>query len=280
MARTRTVVLIGSPSRFPRTRGDGPHLGRRSWTRRAVFPAHAGMARPRGTACCRRVTFSPHTRGWPAGPYVLVAEPDRFPRTRGDGPGYHLGLVDDPVSFPRTRGDGPKGAAIASEIFQFSPHTRGWPVRDLRLGWRDRRFPRTSGDGPRGGLSYGLWQIVFPAHAGMARSSPPHWRASPPFSPHTRGWSELDRIRRRDGTSFPRTRGDGPGITPLCCCCSGVFPAHAGMARCRPPTTTRHGGFPRTRGDGPVTPVDTSNTRIVFPAHAGMARAAPMIGSR
>ena len=129
----------------------------------------------------------------------------------------------------------------------------------------------------------------FPAHAGMdpARircsrgcAGVPRTRGDGPVlplggvdgqvgSPHTRGWTPLQRRERR------RDHG---------------FPAHAGMDRRSADPDRARGRVPRTRGDGPVqrdglTPLDegSPHTRgwtllalpphrpaVGFPAHAGM----------
>ena len=212
-----------------------------------------------------------------------------------------------------------------------SPHTRGWThVRGVR---------RLRGRG-------------FPAHAGMdptpgrGKSSPsrlPRTRGDGPCrrggavnpgaaSPHTRGWTlPVGRLRgpgegfpahagmdppcRLDGkplSRLPRTRGDGPEVSPLFRICGKAsphtrgwtrpagstiapkrgFPAHAGMDPSRSSASRRHSRLPRTRGDGPSTRVanprcgaasphtrgwtrrsEGRDDRVVgFPAHAGMDR--------
>ena len=157
--------------RLPRTRGDGPSLGRgrgrmtlasphtRGWTRlplaplrpKTGFPAHAGMD-PRG-GNRRRPTC-------------------RLPRTRGDGPRAEAGgrrqASRGRGRLPRTRGDGPSGGRMTLRAAAASPHTRGWT--------RSPRRPSRRASG-------------FPAHAGM---------------------DPLLRRRRRAAARLPRTRGDGP----------------------------------------------------------------------
>ncbi len=154
---------------------------------------------------------------------------------------------------------------------KFSPPTRGWPVLD----------------GER------LWvQMVFPAHAGMAR------RRSGPLTgaarfPRPRGDGPINRRMLEGLTRFsPPTRG-WPVRNPRRSSLEDVFPAHAGMARLFLHFLHFAGCFPRPRGDGPDArfanaavvefspptrgwpdfPAHGGRDYGVFPAHAGMARA-------
>ncbi len=134
----------------------------------------------------------------------------------------------------------------------FSPHTRGWPVRQLRGAWRPCGSPRTRGDGPAESGTAEDAGSVLPAHAGMARLTRRRPGKCASFSPHTRGWPGLRATRLLHGERSPRTRGDGPA-----------------QHRQRP----RHSSSsPRTRGDGPGGRGDESRPESVLPAHAGMAR--------
>ena len=206
MDRWSSSVAIG-PSRFPRTRGDGPvHRAEghardafpphtRGWTLLAapevvghfVSPAHAGMDRrhsrlrprrkrfprtrgdgPRGTLPGGRPrTFPPHTRGMDRTKRAQVRGATRFPAHAGMDPGW-TGAVEEYGRFPRTRGDGPPLLPAPRLTTAFPPHTRGWTVR-VRFSSCLRK--------------------VSPAHAGMDPTS----KSSPSRS-----------------ASFPRTRGDGP----------------------------------------------------------------------
>ncbi|ALC04817.1 hypothetical protein CDES_01755 [Corynebacterium deserti GIMN1.010] len=174
-------------------------------------------------------TFSPLRRGWSA----LV--PDRFPQ---------------PNRSPRSGGDGPLRFGAGWRSDRFSPLRRGWsrtvtltgtsvPVLPAQAGmvrgvrWRRRcecRSPRSGGDGPfavtHGGVT--LWfsplrrgwslrcdsrwchAVVLPAQAGMVpRKQTPTW---PP-----RG--------------SPRSGGDGPRHKPSTIMINVVLPAQAGMVR-------------------------------------------------
>ena len=276
------------------------------------------------------VEFPPHTRGWTESDYIFSAIGDVSPAHAGMDLGCATTSTPS-LRFPRTRGDGPPVGKGIQKVKEFPPHTRGWtgaehaqPVRravspahagmDLVRGRRTmerRGFPRTRGDGP--------------------------WRATvdnllPQFPPHTRGWTRKGKglaeiidvspahagMDRGHGTSFstdssfPRTRGDGPGLEQpvdnigkfpphtrgwtsyggITTSAIRVSPAHAGMDRCRPTPNARRGCFPRTRGDGPLwLPVIETPTSFpphtrgwtehnagphvqeaVSPAHAGMDR--------
>ena len=132
--------------RFPRPRGDGPHL---------VDPRHlAGRV-------------SPPTRGW-----TLLR---LYAHVRKEGFPAHAGMDrrDDAVlftflGFPRPRGDGPPCSCTAGASPRVSPPTRGWTApstnaRNVTWGFpahagmdparwppapASRRFPRPRGDGP------------------------------------------------------------------------------------------------------------------------------------
>ena len=181
-----------------------------------------------------------------------------------------LRLKIHPLSFPRIRGDVPSVQFFRAMTAAFSPHTRGCS-ENANLVYR------TEG--------------VFPAYAGMFRRcerqqsgthSFPRIRGDVPrrrwtklrrisFSPHTRGCSVFD-------THSPRSYL--------------VFPAYAGMFRCRGGGSAVGASFPRIRGDVPqsveaLTHVygfsphtrgcsghigDMLEAAAVFPAYAGMFR--------
>ena len=94
---------------------------------------------------------------------------------------------------------------------------------------------------------------VFPAYAGMDRKAPRSSRASPAFSPHTRGWTARPGDDLGHDLRFPRIRGDGPKWQYTKCSEANVFPAYAGMDRCTGTRTRGRPSFPRIRGDGPST---------------------------
>ena len=184
MDRIRTRQA-STRSRFPRTRGDGPHIEicnystfrfpphTRGWTLcimrdRAlvsVSPAHAGMdrRRPHGrsdprrfprtrgdgpvyiSASCRLPPFPPHTRGWTFSEHGSSAMVDVSPAHAGMDRSL-CSLSSSSNCFPRTRGDGPIMGDTETELLLFPPHTRGWT--------RHEEVPPCV-------------VIVSPAHAGM-----------------------------------------------------------------------------------------------------------------
>ena len=313
----------------PRTRGDGPsglpvasdfdagspHT--RGWTPRAGagdrlhvgFPAHAGMdpTRPGGSRTARwvprtrgdgpsippqaprRMTGSPHTRGW--------TRPGRGSGCRDPGFPAHAGMDRTSSTrrtgsrrVPRTRGDGPADSQGRLRGVKGSPHTRGW----TQIVEESRRascgFPAHAGmdPGPR-------TAPPAPCRVPRTRGDGPHARSkrAPPAagSPHTRGWT--CHIRRADTVRFgfpahagmdpgsaasgratgrvPRTRGDGPSSSAPPARPAGGSPHTRGWTRGTGPAGVRRGGFPahagmdplrvadadvddrvpRTRGDGP-----------------------------
>ena len=156
-------------------------------------------------------------------------------------------------SFPRACGDGPTLLDDLAKKVGFSPRMRGWTGQ--------QRPPA-------------LAALVFPAHAGMDRArrgSPGRSRGFPracgdgpsrarftrgamAFSPRMRGW----------------TAGSGGGEMN-----GNVFPAHAGMDRCRSGCLGVRYCFPRACGDGPIDFYGLADGLVVFPAHAGMDRPRP-----
>ena len=146
-------------------------------------------------------------------------------------------------------------------------------------------FPRTRGDGPMTG-AIGDGDPVFPPHTrGWTRRTRPQ-RVVPHVSPAHAGMDPLRPPGAGCCDRFPRTRGDGPSASTLCCSSFGfpphtrgwtevavqagpeavVSPAHAGMD---PSGSNGHwttGCFPRTRGDGPGTQ-SRSFLSLSFPPH-------------
>ena len=237
--------------RFPRTRGDGPVTGiigpagggvsphTRGWTltwsrrgmRSAGFPAHAGMdpgssggpptvprfPRTRGDGPLldpnsrEAMRVSPHTRGWTGGLPFLASDPEGFPAHAGMDPEEQAAKAAQ-ARFPRTRGDGPRYRRALVLDGEVSPHTRGWT--------RSGRRRRVRGLG-------------FPAHAGMDPSGPvrrsrfprfPRTRGDGPYprmegfiheavSPHTRGWTRLQRRVPQAAAGFPAHAGMDPERT-------------------------------------------------------------------
>ena len=129
----------------------------------------------------------------------------------------------------------------------------------------------------------------------MARLGARRATARKVFSPHTRGWPGVAKLRQPLGHRSPRTRGDGPKElkarklqfrrSPRT---RGDGPCSGPMVMLRNPFSPHTRGWPvdmvrqqltrtgspRTRGDGPADRQRIQNILSVLPAHAGMARGA------
>ena len=254
-----------------------------------MFPAHAGMDRrlagrvrlrrsvPRacGDGPCDEVSWlrdvkcSPRMRGW--------TDQAVDARSRGSVFPAHAGMdrsaaaATTPRSgVPRACGDGPSCQRLVDNWPPCSPRMRGWTGAQRR--------PVSA-------------RLVFPAHAGMDRpgrtSSGSRGRV-----PRACGDGPPDQQRDHDRVRCsPRMRG----WTATSCDTTSpfsVFPAHAGMDRCRRMASCSLSCVPRACGDGPaglgIPGRDmTCSPRMrgwtgsyvarrlpssVFPAHAGMDR--------
>src|SRR5258708_2937811 len=174
------VPFTCSPLTFgsPHTRGDGP----------CTCP---GLRQQRW--------FSPHTWGWSAYKFPFANSCGVLPT--------HVGMVRVSVvqsqlhrRSPHTRGDGPNCVYQIQQAGRFSPHTWGWSADVNEFGSKIQT----------GGGEY----IVLPTHVGMVRgqlahesscAGSPHTRGDGPmtfscypimcpFSPHTWGWSLIERV--------------------------------------------------------------------------------------
>ena len=208
-------------------------------------------------------------RGWTACEQWVPDGLDVFPAHAGMDR-HPAGGDPGPRRVPRACGDGPRLGQISHSRWACSPRMRGWTGSD--------------GHGPAG-------LRVFPAHAGMDRTSSASRRPRPRVpracgdgpsdhgddgepmkcSPRMRGWTVRKRVLRLALV---------------------VFPAHAGMDRRSICSAVRWSGVPRACGDGPrvalylrsskecsprmrgwtVTDRPRPERRRVFPAHAGMDR--------
>ena len=215
----RWSSAAGARPCVPRPRGDGPEMehrpsgsaisrcvprprgdGRRRLTD-LVFPARAGMDRPRGG----------RSSSWRS-----------VPRPRGDGPPYRTGRLDTSGVFParagmdqhrprlgprvpRPRGDGPLVHDVAPRRVACSPPARGWTANggDPLSGDASGRVPRPRGDGPD---EKRLTRGRVPRPRGDGPAAQASARACRACSPPARGWT-AEQLGRR------------------------VFPARAGMDR-------------------------------------------------
>ena len=198
--------------RFPRTRGDGP-----TPCTHTFFP--------------RRVP--PHTREWSHGRPAWRAQGDGSPAHGGMVPNDHRQFVA-PSGFPRTRGDGPREGARIMTNRVVPPHTRGWSRRNRRDTRKITGSPAHAGMVRMPGVWSGCW-AWFPRTRGDGPVIGPTGIGIEPVSPHTRGWSPVpgSAAAGQPGspahagmvpygpggcnarTRFPRTRGDGPGLSLL-----------------------------------------------------------------
>ena len=277
-------------TRLPRTRGDGPPRSQagsqgtrasphtRGWTLRPVqeaedrpgFPAHAGMDRTPSTTRPTRSrlprtrgdgpslssigaslrTASPHTRGWTPG--------TSLPWERGTGFPAHAGM--DPSTrwcrsltpwLPRTRGDGPGKAQIAVEQNAASPHTRGWTLAGPPAEREPRGFPAHAGMDPASKAAIACCARL-PRTRGDGPLSPSIVTGRIGASPHTRGWTVIDRLNETVEYGFP---------------------AHAGMDLLLVSDGDETGRLPRTRGDGPGRVVGVVRFSVASPHTRGWTHA-------
>ncbi len=254
-----------------------------------LFPAHAGMHRvqpprqlevrsvpracgdapPRGVLTGLPLRCSPRMRGCTGGDRRRARDSHLFPA--------HAGMHRPRrcpcrcgLTVPRACGDAPRCLDALDQARACSPRMRGCTGR------------RSRPPAPRD---------LFPAHAGMHRSPT---------------------LRRSHTSPVPRACGDAPlAATPSCPhpTCSprmrgctaqrgrsvdrqALFPAHAGMHRCRRRTRCRTRSVPRACGDAPYArssipssagcsprmrgctehPRPCRPRPRLFPAHAGMHR--------
>ena len=171
--------------------------------------------------------------------------PRSVPRTRGDGPRTGPASSTDQPLFPAHAGMARNHPDASRAPTSCSPHTRGWPGPGSPGSSACSPVPRTRGDGPSRGRVMSGWLTC---------------------SPHTRGWPGSASLAAGRPGAVPRTRGDGPvpryPLGSHLGTCSphtrgwprkhqapqsrgGLFPAHAGMARCR---------FCPGHGAGPCSP--------------------------
>ncbi len=211
-------------------RGDGPHGTGEGAIGFIVFPACAGMDRPRRRSALPLWPCSPRARGWTDAPRAHREGAGGVPRVRGDGPALLSCTGTAFYVFPACAGMDRRRSRHDDHRRPCSPRARGWTGRRGAHAVAVGRVPRVRGDGPTQEVAETRRALVFPACAGMDRS----------------------RARRSDARiRVPRVRGDGPART---CCrrcgwwcsprargwtdrrhhphhCGQVFPACAGMDR-------------------------------------------------
>ncbi len=203
VTRTRTPA--------PRTRGDGPH---------------------KFTAVRCACNCSPHPRGWSLGDVLASVGVGLLPAPAGMVPTPPVRRSPEGTA-PRTRGDGPVSVTVSSENSDCSPHPRGWSPSVPAAGVGVGLLPA-----PAGMVPGSSGRVAVPAAAPRTRGDGPYLSTDSDTravcSPHPRGWSRQARIRqaeaallpapagmvprsrrsRSSGAAAPRTRGDGPYISP------------------------------------------------------------------
>ena len=271
-------------ARFPRIRGDVPHslpngfrirgfsphtrgcsyIDNPPFSKEKVFPAYAGMF-PRG--CLPGVLplgfprirgdvppwiisawviprFSPHTRGCSHGVGGLPGGEAVFPAYAGMFQ-IRWGHSRVPrVVFPAYAGMFHALTPISFSAFAFSPHTRGCSCMRIVSALVTSVFPAYAGMF-RLRRIYLLQIVCFPRIRGDVPTTEVTTDATPRFSPHTRGCSQIVDV-------------NGTG--------ESVFPAYAGMFPLVVVWSKTPRRFPRIRGDVPSKP-HLIQQRIRFSPH-------------
>ena len=119
--------FAASFARFPRTRGDGPEGG-------ADDPGDG--------------LFPPHARGWTRANIIQTTGTIVSPARAGMDP-RRADLRAMPQRFPRTRGDGPSRAAYWCPRLSFPPHARGWTGDNIRVTHVTKVSPARAGMDPQ-----------------------------------------------------------------------------------------------------------------------------------
>ena len=198
---------VSSRSRLPRSRGDGPPVG---------LDAFAPVLAP------------PLARGWTHGSSLTRPIQSGSPARAGMDLNQNRGR-DEPDRLPRSRGDGPEPKPVAAPAVEAPPLARGWtpstssacrskhgsPARagmdPCRPGLQRRALwlPRSRGDGPDCDAQVLSAGVAPPLARGWTPNliPPPQ---SPQGSPARAGMDPG--IERFQSTlhGLPRSRGDGP----------------------------------------------------------------------
>ena len=140
------VFSTVAPAGFPRPRGDGPKIGAKAAAIIQVSPPTRGWT-------CSRIPSPAAWRGFPAHagmdpgiPWSSTAT-WRFPRPRGDGPGYGEWSDTGTMVSPPTRGWTVLPAARRDPADGFPAHAGMDPPSTSFIARHDW-FPRPRGDGP------------------------------------------------------------------------------------------------------------------------------------
>ena len=203
------VIRPADFSGFPRARGDGPAARLIPIRRAALPPRSRGWTRATRHRSSRN-RASPALAGMdPLGDRAPKIH-RRFPRARGDGPALEFGGVPCRVLPPRSRG-WTSACRISAKATPASPALAGMDPW-LHGCWRWRgRFPRARGDGPLEAI-LGQERDALPPRSRGWTSHLPYHHPCPMASPALAGMDPLRLPLQAPVRSFPRARGDGPGI--------------------------------------------------------------------
>ncbi len=138
----------------------------------------------------------------------LPVAPTRFPRPRGDGPGFRRLFRHCCQVPPPTRGWSRWTNCAAAGLSGSPAHAGMVPLVDGLAGI-ERRFPRPRGDGPAfAALAAGPISVPPPTRGWSRRHH--SGNPEPCGSPAHAGMVPCADHRRGDPVRFPRPRGDGP----------------------------------------------------------------------
>ena len=179
VAATASLVV-----RFPRIRGDVPQA--------ATFYELGGG-------------FSPHTRGCSVPRGTLLPLSRVFPAYAGMFLGPIAGAKAD-NRFPRIRGDVPGFLRTTQQLVGFSPHTRGCSVPRRCSTYLTAVFPAYAGMFRRTSFCKTL-STGFPRIRGDVPAIHRNRGQSPEFSPHTRGCSDDELFLAGNVEVFPAYAG-------------------------------------------------------------------------
>ena len=161
---------LGWAGSSPRTRGDGPELVAARGIGSPVLPARAGMARTGGRDRSKHPSVLPARAGMArSGERRTTCRRCVLPARAGMArAGPACAITWGPFS-PHARGWPVRQQWWRGARFWFSPHARGWPGRSPDRLYKASSSPRTRGDGPNSSPAATTPSQVLPARAGMAR---------------------------------------------------------------------------------------------------------------
>ena len=173
--------------RFPRSRGDVPHLGLHRRARARFSPLTRGCSCLASAHTCWITVFPAHA-GMFLKPIPMEQVEQSFPRSRGDVPMCAKISFEDSLFSPLTRGCSHREHGQLLFDLVFPAHAGMFPDGIVHVGAKNG-FPRSRGDVPSD-LAYEVYKdefspltrgcsilqssspstfLVFPAHAGMFR---------------------------------------------------------------------------------------------------------------